>query len=296
MNISYETSPLKRKRSTQTEMGAMLEAVRDVLADPTEETPMTVRHMFYALVTRKVIQKSEKEYQALCRRLGVWRKAGLIPFSAFMDGTRFHFHEQDWNGLNEMLQNSVETYRKNHWLTQRYYLEVWAEKDAVSGVLASAANALGVSVFVCRGFASLSSLYNCANTFRHREREGKICRVLYFGDHDPSGIQIDRSAQATLAEDFNVYVDFRRVAVRPEHIESYDLPTRPVKDSDKRSKGWEGGCVEIDAFSSRQLRTLVSDAIQEHIDPSEWEQMKIQEQAERNTLTLWCNAIQEAGI
>lgn len=292
----YGTSPLKRKRSTAKEMNAMLEAIRDVLSDPSEETPMTIRHLFYALVSRQVISKTEKEYNALCRRLAKWRREGKIPFSVFVDGTRFHFHEQDWTGLGEMLQNSVETYRKNHWITQSYYLEIWAEKDAVSGVLASAANALGVSVFVCRGFASLSSLYNCANTFRYRAEQGKICRVLYFGDHDPSGVQIDRSAQATLADDFGVNVDFQRIAVNPWQIDTYGLPTRPVKSTDKRAKGWEGGCVEIDAFTSRQLRELVTSAIQSHIDPREWDQMKIQEDAEKDTLNIWCDAFREVEL
>ena len=47
-------------------------------------------------------------------------------------------------------------------------------------------------------------------------------------------------------------VDFRRVAILPEQIEEFNLPTRPPK------REWGGGdCVEIDALSSEQIRNLL---------------------------------------
>jgi len=268
-------------------MRNMLEAVHSVLRDPSEEMPMTIRHLFYALVSRKVIAKTEKEYQVLCQRLSTWRKAGLIPYNVFADGTRVHLSDPSISSsLDEALRNTASVYRKNYWIEQPLYVEVWLEKDAISGVLYHEAAKLGVPVFVCRGFASLSALHQCAQEFREQERRGKRCLVLYFGDHDPSGVAIDKNARESMRDLFGVNVEFRRVAVTPQQIDEHDLPTRPPKATDSRGKGWVGECVEVDAFSSKQLRKLCREAIKELIDPKAWESMRIAEEEERKAAHL----------
>src|SRR5262249_31130720 len=147
------------------------------------------------------------------------------------------------------------------WRDQPYYLETWVEKDAIASIVVDEADRFGVPTFVCRGFASLSSLHNAAQDFRRMEKLGKLVVVAYVGDHDPSGICIDRKARETLAADFGVDVDFDRIAVTPEQIERYDLPTRPTKDGDTRARDWQGGCVEVDAMPPAELRRLVQNAI-----------------------------------
>ena len=63
----YQSSPIKRHRRTKREVEVIREAMHDLLA---EENPMTVRQVFYRLVSMRVIDKTEAEYQTVVRLLG----------------------------------------------------------------------------------------------------------------------------------------------------------------------------------------------------------------------------------
>jgi hypothetical protein len=53
--------------------------------------------------------------------------------------------------------------------------------------------------------------------------------------------------------------EFVRVAVNPEQIEEFDLPTRPTKKTDSRAKTFEGESVEVDAIPPARLRQMVEE-------------------------------------
>ena len=72
----------------------------------------------------------------------------------------------------------------------------------------------------------------------------KPTHIYYFGDHDPSGVDIPRKVRQTL-EEFDCEFEFECVAVTPDQISSMNLLTRPTKKSDSRSKGFEGESVEV---------------------------------------------------
>ena len=68
------------------------------------------------------------------------------------------------------------------------------------------------------------------------------------------------------------YADHTRqaseVAVTERQIVELNLPTRPTKKSDSRSKNWNGDdSVELDAIPPNLLRQLVRDAIERHTTP-----------------------------
>jgi hypothetical protein len=77
---------------------------------------------------------------------------------------------------------------------------------------------------------------------------------------------------------------FERLAVTPDQIVGYGLPTRPTKASDSRSRTFTGESVEVDAIPAPQLRRLVGAAIEAHIDPQELDRLRSIEEAERDTL------------
>ena len=80
----------------------------------------------------------------------------------------------------------------------------------------------GVPLMVTRGFASLSYIHNAAKEI---ERIDKPTSIYYFGDYDPSGVEIDRNLERRLRE-FAPGSDirFERVAVRREQIDEYRAP------------------------------------------------------------------------
>lgn len=288
-----ENRPIKPRKSahqrrTKAELQTLLEAVLRITA---EDPPISLRHLFYRVSGEHLIQKTEREYNKLCSLLSDWRKNGAVSFDVFADGTRFYRGPGLFDGMAAALENTAACYRKNLWLEQPYYIELWCEKDSVSAILTQAASPWGVQTFVCRGFTSLSSLNHAARTFRDAQAAGKQVRILYFGDHDPSGRLIDAVAQRTLANDFGVVVEFKRIAVTPEQIVSLGLPTRPTK-STTHSRGWTGGeSVELDTIRPSDLRSMVDREITSLIEPGAWERLRAVEQEERNTLkAIWRTA------
>jgi hypothetical protein len=167
---------------------------------------------------------------------------------------------------------------------QNFKVEIWAEKDAIASILLEAADPWRVQVFPFRGFASLTSLYNAAETFREKQDEGKAVFVYYFGDHDPSGVAIDPAAVAALRDDFGVKIDFERVAVTLEQIAAHRLPTRPTKATDSRAKGFVGGSVEIDAMPRDLLIELVESCITQHLPADALARLRATEREQRASL------------
>ena len=67
--------------------------------------PMTVRQVYYQLVSQGVIDKTEAEYKGtVCRLLVQMRKANLIPFDWIADNTRWMRKPNTYGSLGEMLQ------------------------------------------------------------------------------------------------------------------------------------------------------------------------------------------------
>ncbi len=113
-------------------------------------------------------------------------------------------------------------------------------------------------------YPSLSFLHSAAEAIGS---VGKPTYLYYFGDHDPSGVDIPRKVEADLREFApDAEIHFERVAVTAQQIEKWKLPGRPTKQTDTRSKNFVGDSVEVDAIEPAKLRALVSDCITRHID------------------------------
>jgi hypothetical protein len=264
-------------------MWELLEAVLSVLDG--EETQITVRHLFYRLVGEGVIEKTEKAYKNLVGHLGRWRRAGEIEWSDFADSTRWHISAQTFDGIEDALRRTRETYRRNLWSTQQDYVELWLEKDAIASIVHDVAVEFGVPIFVCRGFASLSSLYGASQTFRKATENGKQVKIFHLGDYDPSGHAAADAIERTLIEGFYCCLEFERLAVTQEQIEELSLPTRPTKQTDSRARNWDGDeCVELDSMPPAEMRAIVQDAITDCIEPEAWEALQKVEAAERESL------------
>ena len=147
-----------------------------------------------------------------------------------------------------------------------------------------------IPLMVSRGYASLSYLYEAASYMREL---AKPVVILHFGDHDPSGRDAADKIEQTLREFApEIEIEFRRLAVTPEQIETWRLPTRPTKTTDTRTKTWTGGdSVELDAIEANQLRHLCEAEI-EALLPDDWLQgVRAAEASEREMLATWAAAV-----
>jgi hypothetical protein len=284
----YESRPLKRPRRNKAELNAILQGSLSIIAEETatdENAKITIRHLFYRLVSESLLNKTQRDYKNLIKYLMKWRRGGKLPWAAFADNTRWYYGNVGYISIESALINTRDTYRRNLWSTQDAFVEIWTEKDAIASILLQESYSFGVQVFPVRGFSSGTALYNAADHFKAQQAAGKEVYIYYFGDHDPSGVEIDNSAMRNLKNDHGVDVNFQRLAVTPEHIKTYNLPTRPTKKTDSRSKNFLGESVEIDAMPMQVLRGLVRECIIQHIDPSQWEMQKRIEAQERGLLT-----------
>src|SRR6186997_2944088 len=79
----YQACPTRR---TKADIAAIRDAIIAVIED---DPPMTVRQVFYQLVARGVIEKSEAEYQTTVIRLMTeMRLDGSLPYSSVVDESR----------------------------------------------------------------------------------------------------------------------------------------------------------------------------------------------------------------
>jgi hypothetical protein len=277
---TYRSRPTKRPRRTHGDINRIRGAIRSTLY---RDHPMTVRQLFYRLVSNGTIAKTEAEYKSTVVRLTAeMRLAGLIPFGWIADNTRWMRKPRTHSSLEDALEQTARTYRRSVWDDQDAYVEIWLEKDALAGVLYDVTAAWDVPLMVTRGFASLSFLYEAADAIQD---QGKPAFLYYFGDHDPSGLDIPRTVEQRIREFApEAEITFKRVAVTPEQIEELALPTRPTKTTDSRSKNFEGESVEVDAIEPATLRRMTEECITQHIDPDAYDRMKAVEAAERETL------------
>ena len=280
---AYRTSSTRRSKA---EIEALREALTDLLV---EDHPMSVRQVFYQMVTRGAIDKTEAEYRGtVCRLLAEMRRAKRIPYTWLADSTRWMRKGTTFDTMEEALRLTAETYRRSLWTNADAYVEVWLEKDALAGVLYPVTNEYDVPLMVTRGYPSLSFLASSADAIAYQDRP---CYLYYLGDHDPSGVDIPRAVEAGLrdmAPDAEIH--FERVAVNLDQILSLDLPTRPTKKTDSRAKNFTGESVEVDAIPAAELRRLVHNRIVRHLDQDELDRLELVETQERATLTSMAKA------
>ncbi len=148
------------------------------------------------------------------------------------------------------------------------------------------ANKYYIRTFPTRGYPSFSYVRRMASYIRNRLK-GKPTVVLYFGDLDPSGVDIERDLSERLqkygAGDFKV----RRIALTRDQILQYSLPPMPVKKSDARTPSFVANfgeeTVELDALDPNMLKLLVHRSVEEHIDLATWKR----KEDEIARLRLW---------
>ena len=254
-------------------------------------TPQSVRQVFYKLTTFGAVEKTEKGYKQVAYHLLTMRRAGVLPYYWIADNTRWSRKPRTYDDISQFLTISRDTYRRALWAGQKDYLEVWCEKDALAGVLYDVTEEYDVPLMVTRGFSSETFVYEAAQTIK---AQGKPSYIYYFGDYDPSGVAARDDVRRKLAS-MGARVNFEAVAVLPDQVTRWNLPTRPTKKTDSRARGWRGGSVELDAIPADQLRQLVKDVIEGHINHRELEAARRAEKLERGTLETVLNNLDNLG-
>jgi len=260
---------------------ALLDAVRTVLA---EGQPQTLRQIHYRLVTLGVIPNTPKGYAALGEALVNARKDGSIAWDAIEDRTRLPREVSMWPDMAGFVDTVKASYRRDVWATQPGYLEAWLEKDTLSVIVADVLCQFGVTLQVGRGYDGWSSIRGAAQ----RYGDGVGVTVLYLGDHDPSGEDMQRSLQERLGF-FGSCPTIVKVAITGEDVRRYNLPTMMAKPTDTRRARFvaEHGdaCVGLDALPVGVLRERIQNEVKQRLDLDALQRVQVQEKADRARLS-----------
>lgn len=275
----YPASPINRRRATKDEVAARRLALLHIVGDM---RPMTVRQVFYQATVKGLVEKSEAGYGKVQNDLVLMRRSGMLPYDWLADNTRWQRKPQTFRDVEHALEETARFYRKSLWDSAGAYVEVWLEKDALSGVIMPVTSIYDVPLMVARGYASLSFLHSAAEYMQAVETP---VYVYHLGDFDPSGVNAGEKIEETLRDLApNAEIHFERLAVWPSQIHEWNLPTRPTKQTDSRSKGFGEISVELDAIDPNRLRRLVEDAIHRHLPPDEFAVLMAAEQSEREII------------
>ena len=260
---------------------AMLDVAQEVLR---ETHPMTVRQVYYQLVSRQVIKNNRSQYSAVSNLLRDARKDGVIPWEWIEDRTRRPRPVQMWDDLADFIETVRRAYRRDVWPAQPGYLEVWLEKDALSGIFEDVLQRYGVTLNVGKGYDGWDSIHNAAD----RYKDGDGVTVLYFGDLDPSGEDMVRSLRARLAF-LDCNPEIVKCALTRDDVRRYNLPPDFAKKTDTRRAKFvaEHGdiAVELDALPVAVLRSRLVTEIEARLDLDALEEVRRLERLDRGRLS-----------
>ena len=246
------------------------------------DSALTLRQLYYRLVSKHLFPNTINSYKRLSRVMVRARERGDVPVNCLEDRSRRILGRGDtgYTSAEEFLRRRIAGLKESYkeftmpmWDDQHNYVLVSLEKDALSRLVSDVANQYSVRTFPTRGYPSFTYVNRMATYIRNRLKD-KPTVVLYFGDFDPSGIDIERDLEDRLrkydAGDFKV----RRVALTKDQIQQYSLPPMPVKRSDARSEGFMESygdqSVELDALDPNTLKFMVAQSIASNINLDLW--------------------------
>lgn len=236
---------------------------------------LTLRQLYYQFVQRGLIENTMRSYKNLGSLVSDGRLAGLIDWDAIEDRTRNLMGLPSWIDPGGIMTSMAYRFRVDRWANQDVRIEAWVEKEALSGVFSKACSALDVDFFACKGYVSQSEMHAAARRLADYEEGGQETHILYFGDHDPSGIDMTRDIRDRL-ELFGSNVTVERLALNMDQIEELNPPPNPAKLSDSRSSGYvsEFGFEswELDALEPAVISELITNRVVELRDEEAWEE------------------------
>jgi hypothetical protein len=286
----------------------------------------TLRTMYYQLVGANVIPNEKYTYSSLSRFTTDLRKNDVLPMDCFDDNTRriidiydtYYTPEQYIDNRIQRLINAPANYIAQipRWYKQPNYVEVWTEKDAMTGILYSLLKDRQVRLVPNRGFSGQKFIHDNLKRLETKIRlaEGgfnaiQYIHIIYLGDFDPSGDNMDnvirnmfKWARKEKPHPYHIWklddgITFERLALTPEQVTEYNLASNPDLDNPE-SKLYEklrndprasefvrkyGSLLqfEVDSLYGQKpqlFKKLLLDAVDKYFDQDIYDEVMAQEE------------------
>jgi hypothetical protein len=247
---------------------------------------VTLRQLFYHLVARGLLPNTLAAYKALSDRTTRAREAGRFP--NLIDRVRDIVRYSTWADVSDARTWLQEVYRRDRTVGQSVSLYLAVEKAGLVEQVQAWFGDLGVPILPLGGYSS--------HTFKARvagdvAAQGPLAVLLYAGDFDPSGEDIDRD----FVEKTACWAHVERVALTAAQVEAYGLPPAMGKAGDSRAAKFVARHgrlvqVELDALPPEVLRRLVAEAMTAWWDDAAYHAMLAHEAPDRAVLAACVQA------
>ena len=247
----------------------VLDDVLAVLNDYAAYWPLSVRTIHYQLMVTR--QYPKESYDRVQDQIVMGRRAGIIPLDAIYDGGALVSTPLGFTGMPgfvDRVADLARSYRRDRLMGQPVRIELWVESAGTLPLIDGIAADYGISVRSGGGFNSLTEKVDAAKRITAARRH---LVILHIGDYDYDGENVFKAAAEDVTawvkndERFGGTVEFVRVAVTPEQIETYDLETNPPTRSHLRL-GWRGPTCQAEAIDPATLATIVTNAVESRLD------------------------------
>lgn len=299
------------------EVAQLIKVVDGILQEYAEAGyDLTLRQCYYQMIARDLFPESwidrtynfknglapdtkntVKNYKRLGDIVSKAREAGLLDWDHIVDRGREFQTRPHWSNPSHFLTSVAPQFGIDRWEDQPHRVEVWVEKDALSGIIERACSPLDVPYFACKGYTSASAIWEAGHRriLRRYATSGQSTVIIHLGDHDPSGIDMSRDIEARLRlfssplkGESRPTVRVNRIALNMDQVEEFNPPPNPAKETDPRAKKYveEYGQIswELDALDPVTLVELIQNAIREYMDEEAYDDKVTTEASWRNEL------------
>jgi hypothetical protein len=275
----------------------MIERVNDIVQQYSDMGyELTLRQVYYQLVSKDIIPNNERSYDNLGALVSKGRLSGLIDWEAITDRTRNLKGYITYNDIHQFITKKIYQYHVDKWEDQEYHVEVWVEKDALVDIVGQAARKYQVDYFSCRGYTSLSSMYEAAERLKYYSSRGKNNIILHLGDHDPSGIDMTRDIESRLHM-FGSDTEIHRLALNMNQVDEYEPPPNPAKLSDSRCKGYiekyGSSSWELDALKPQVIDEVITENIKKYLDTHKYMKAERREKYDREKMRVFARKMRD---
>ena len=266
-----------RDKAARLDWPAILERAAEIVNS--YDTGVTLRQLFYRLVAAQVLPNTQTVYRRLSARTAEARRAGTFP--ALVDATRGIVRPRSFDGPEQAREWLASIYRRDRTEGQEQTIYLGVEKQGLVALLQSWYWDMGLPIVALKGYGSQTYLDEIGEDV---ERQGRPAVMLYAGDFDPTGEDIERDLGKRCPA-----LDVRRIALTEDQVREHGLPENPAKAGDSRGAGFKARHgklvqVEVDALPPDVLRDLFDAAMAGEWDKSQWERSVKREDRERTKL------------
>jgi hypothetical protein len=245
-------------------------------------TAVTLRQLHYRLVSLPELgyPNTLTAYKGLSDRTAKLRRAGEFP--PLSDLTRGIEATMTFEGVSAALDYAARIYWRDRCEGQEVRPVIVTEKRTLIAQMRAWTRPYTIPVVPLGGYSSESFEREIRDWFG----DGESYRVIYVGDFDPSGEDIERNVRLHTGR---VFSSWKRLCVTKGQIRRYRLPENVGKATDSRAGGFEARHgkliqVEVEALDPAVLERLVTDAVLDGWDSDAYDRAVERERTEKQRI------------